>query len=79
MIKTAGLSTREVELSRHTDGTNRLSEKEKITLMRKYWEKFDDPIITILLIALGVNIVFTFLGHNFFGAISKRCSAFLDT
>jgi len=62
MIKTAGLSTREVELSRHTDGTNRLSEKEKTTLMKKYWEKFDDPIITILLIALGVNIVFTFLG-----------------
>lgn len=62
MKKTNGLSTQEVELSRRSDGTNRLSEKERPTLLKKYWEKFDDPIITILLIALGINIVFTFFG-----------------
>lgn len=62
MEKVRGLSTYEVEESRVKHGTNRLSERERATLWKKYWEKFDDPIITILLIALGINVVFTFLG-----------------
>ncbi len=57
-----GLSRREVEESRERNGTNRLSEKKRVTFGRKYWEKFDDPIITILLVALGINVLFTFLG-----------------
>ncbi len=57
-----GLSSREVERSRIENGSNKLTEREKVTFWKKYWEKFDDPIITILLIALGINIVFTFLG-----------------
>ena len=60
--KIQGLSTCEAEASRERNGSNKLSEKKKITLWKKYWEKFDDPIITILLIALGINIVFTFFG-----------------
>ncbi len=62
MNKTTGLSSQEVERSRQENGSNRLSEKKKTSLMKKYWEKFDDPIIIILLIALGINIVFTFFG-----------------
>ena len=62
MANISGLTTQEVERSRNENGTNRLSEKEKPTLMKKYLEKFDDPIITILLVALGINIVFTFFG-----------------
>lgn len=62
MTNISGLTTQEVERSRRENGTNRLSEKEKPTLIKKYWEKFDDPIITILLIALGINIIFTFFG-----------------
>ncbi len=60
--KIQGLSTCEAEASRERNGSNKLSEKKKTTLWKKYWEKFDDPIITILLIALGINIVFTFFG-----------------
>ncbi len=62
MTNISGLTTQEAESSRLENGTNQLSEKEKPTLMKKYWEKFDDPIITILLIALGINIIFTFFG-----------------
>lgn len=62
MEKIQGLSTKEAELSAKQNGTNRLSEKKKTTFWKKYWEKFDDPIITVLLIALGINIVFTFFG-----------------
>ena len=57
-----GLNTQEAEKSRELYGTNQLSQKERTTLWKKYWEKFDDPIVTILLIALGINIVFTFFG-----------------
>ncbi len=57
-----GLNADEVRESRQQNGSNRLSEKEKTTLLKKYWEKFDDPIITILLIALGINLLFTFFG-----------------
>lgn len=57
-----GLSRREVEESRKQNGTNRLSEKKRTTFWQKYWEKFNDPIITILLVALGINVLFTFLG-----------------
>ncbi len=62
MEKIKGLSKEQVEKARMEDGSNHLSEKEKTTLWQKYWEKFDDPIIVVLLIALGINIVFTFLG-----------------
>ncbi len=62
MEKVKGLSAEEVEKSRLMSGSNKLTEKERTTLWKKYWEKFDDPIITILLIALGLNIIFTFFG-----------------
>ena len=64
MEKIKGLSKEQVEKSRQENGSNKLSEKEKVTLWQKYWEKFDDPIIVVLLIALGINIVFTFLAKK---------------
>lgn len=57
-----GLSNAEVQASREQHGSNRLTEKKKVTFWQKYWEKFDDPIITILLVALGINVIFTFFG-----------------
>ncbi len=62
MEKFKGLTADEVEKARREHGSNKLTEKERTTLWKKYWEKFDDPIITILLIALGLNIIFTFFG-----------------
>lgn len=57
-----GLSNSEVLKSLEKFGNNTLTTKKKQTFWQKYWEKFDDPIITILLFALGINIVFTFFG-----------------
>ena len=62
MESVRGLSRAEVGESRERYGTNKLTERKKVTFWQKYWEKFDDPIIIILLVALGINIVFTFLG-----------------
>ncbi|MBR5614654.1 MAG: calcium-translocating P-type ATPase, PMCA-type [Clostridia bacterium] len=62
MEEIKGLSGQEVTKSRELYGSNRLAEKERPTFLKKFAEKFDDPIIIILLAALGINIVFTFLG-----------------
>ncbi len=57
-----GLNEKEVEVSRENHGKNILTKKERATFWEKYSEKFEDPIIVILLVALGINVVFTFLG-----------------
>ncbi|MBR2916396.1 MAG: hypothetical protein IKC07_02185 [Clostridia bacterium] len=57
-----GLSFKDATESARKYGTNRISEKKKATFWGKYWSNFNDPIIIILLIALGINVIFTFLG-----------------
>ena len=46
-----GLSAREVEESRARHGVNVLTPPEKTPLWQRFLEKFEDPIIIILLIA----------------------------
>jgi len=57
-----GLSLAEVEKSRQNFGTNSLPQPKTATFWEKYWKNLDDPIITVLLITLGINILFVFLG-----------------
>ncbi len=57
-----GLTQDEVKRSRLKHGTNALTRKEPPGFRAKYIEKFNDPIIIILLVALGINVIFTFLG-----------------
>lgn len=57
-----GLTESEAKLSREKYGSNGLTQKERTTFLKKFIEKFNDPIIIILLAALGINVVFTFLG-----------------
>lgn len=75
-----GLSRAEVEASRQKHGTNSLTERERKTFWQKYWEKFDDPIIVILLAALGINIVFTFFGKvDWFECVGVFLSILIST
>ncbi len=57
-----GLTDKEASASAKEHGTNRLTAKAKRTFMQVYWENYDDPIIIVLLIALGINVMFTFIG-----------------
>ena len=52
-----GLSDEEVEQSRRKHGSNVLTEPEKEPLWRQFLEKFEDPIIRILLIALCLSLI----------------------
>ena len=62
MNKIQGLSTAEAEKSAREHGKNVLTPKEKKTFFQTYWSNYEDPIITVLLVALGINVVFTFFG-----------------
>ncbi len=62
MERYKGLSSEQVKASAKIGGYNRITEKKKISLWQKYWMNFNDPIIIILLVALGINIIFTFFG-----------------
>lgn len=57
-----GLSQKEAEQSGKDHGKNQLTPKQRRTFWQTYWGQYDDPIIMVLLIALGINIVFTFFG-----------------
>ena len=57
-----GLTSSEAKESARKHGTNRLTARKTRTFWQTYFENYDDPIITVLLIALGINVFFTFLG-----------------
>ncbi len=57
-----GLSAEQVKALAKEYGYNQITEKKRVTLWQKYWQNFNDPIIVILLVALGINVIFTFWG-----------------
>ncbi len=62
MDKYCGLSDKEVLESEAQHGKNILTAHKPTTFWQVFWGNFDDPIIIILLVALGINVCFTFLG-----------------
>ncbi len=61
-----GLSSIEVERSEKKYGKNIISKKKRKGFLSQYLASFGDPIIKILLIALGINIVFMFKDANWY-------------
>lgn len=57
-----GLTAAEAKQSAQRSGTNELTPRAKRTFWTTYWENYNDPIIIILLVALGINVLFTFFG-----------------
>ena len=63
MINNNGLSNEEVIINRKKYGSNTFSKKEHDSFFKLLLETFSDPIIKILLIALGIKTIF--LMRNF--------------
>ena len=57
-----GLTDTEVKRSRTLHGSNAMEKEKTKGFLGKFIENLSDPIIKILLIALGIQVVFT-LGH----------------
>ncbi len=68
-----GLTQHEVAASRQKFGTNSLIKVKSKGIIRRFFENLGDPIIKILLFALGLEVIFTFGNCNFveiFGIVS---------
>lgn len=61
-----GLDNEAVALSRKEHGSNRLKGRKKASFLQKLLSNFSDPIVRILLVALGINVLFTLQNMNLF-------------
>lgn len=71
-----GLTKQEVEESRRIHGENVLTPPEKTPLWKLFLEKFDDPIIRILLVAWLLSMIIA--GVHCWGPEAKGFTAFLE-
>jgi Ca2+-transporting ATPase len=71
-----GLSTAEAEESRRKHGENILTPPEKVSVWKQFAEKFDDPIIKILLVAWVLSMIIS--GVHCWGPQQAGISAFLE-
>lgn len=74
-----GLTNEKVLESREKHGTNVLTPPEKEPLWRLFAEKFEDPIIRILLIAAFLSLGISFVHWEFAETIGIFCAIFLAT
>ena len=72
-----GLSNEEVELNRKKYGTNSITNVKSKGFFKLLLESLGDPIIKILLIALGVKVVFLFQDSNYFETLGILIAIFL--
>ena len=66
-----GLSGKQIELSREKYGKNSLEKEKKKGFFKRFIENLNDPIIKILIIALVVEVIFTFKSCNLFLFVGK--------
>ncbi len=74
-----GLSNQQVTASRKEHGSNALTHKKKQSFLRQYLSNFGDPIIKVLLAALGINVVFLFRNHDWYESVGIAIAVFLAT
>ncbi len=72
-----GLDDEQAELSRRAHGANVLTTRKSKSFVRRFFENLGDPVIRILLVALGVNLIFVFKGGDLAETIGIGVSVFL--
>ena len=75
-FKSMGLTSSAVEISRREHGTNVLTPPQRESLWLKFFEKFQEPIIIILLIAMILS--FGVSCYEYWGQGQKSISLFLE-
>ena len=74
-----GLSDNEVTESRKKHGSNELTKKRGKSFLQAFLANLGDPVIRILLLALGVNLIFVFWGGDIIETIGIAISVLLAT
>ena len=62
-MKQYGLKNSEVSASKKLYGSNILPQPARQSFAHKLWENMQDPMIKILLVALGINMLFVYMGQ----------------
>ena len=77
--KFKGLTSEEARLSREKHGSNGLERVRTKGIVRRFFDNLSDPIIRILIIALGLEVIFT-LGHcNLIEVLGIVCAILIAT
>ena len=71
------LNDEEVLLNRKKYGSNKITSKKRNTFFNLFIESLGDPIIKILLIALGIKVVFLFKNFDWFETLGILIAIFL--
>ena len=77
--KYKGLTSEEVLASRDLHGSNALRREKKKSLIRRFAENLSDPIIKVLVIALAVEVIFTFGNCNLFEVFGILLAILIST
>ena len=77
--KRQGLTAIEVEQSRREHGENVLTPPKRQSMWRLYLEKYQDPMVRILLVAAIVSLVLAFVKNDFIETIGIITAVFLAT
>ncbi len=72
-----GLSDSQVLESRKKNGANLLTPPERDPLLKLFLEKFEDPVIRILLIAAFLSLGISFVTHHYAETVGIFCAIFL--
>ncbi|MCL2203923.1 MAG: cation-translocating P-type ATPase [Defluviitaleaceae bacterium] len=75
----SGLTHTEAEAAAERHGTNALTRKAKAGFGRRYLASFGDPIIRILMLALGVNLLLLFRDANWYESAGIAVAVLLAT
>ena len=72
-----GLDQVQVAESREKNGANVLRVRKSKSFLGRFFENLGDPVIRILLVALGVNLIFVFKGGDIAESVGIAISVFL--
>ncbi|MBQ5914487.1 MAG: haloacid dehalogenase, partial [Alistipes sp.] len=78
-IKSNGLNEKEVLASREKHGLNLLTPPKQTPWWKLYLEKFEDPIIVILLFATMISLIFGFIHGEYTESVGIICAVLLAT
>jgi site-specific recombinase XerD len=74
-----GLTAQEVKLSLEKYGSNALNKEKTKSFLRRFFENLSDPIIRVLLIAVLIEIIFTFGRVNILETVGILAAVFIAT
>ena len=74
-----GLTSIEVEKSQKLHGDNSLKKEKGKGFLKRFFENLSDPIIRILMIALALQVIFTFPNLDYFELFGIITAIFLST